>query len=66
MNQQLESPCLQAGEYVKLEIKNNGHVPIRLEYGMHICQIRFAYLASRCDRGYEGKYTGSTDTTGAI
>jgi deoxycytidine triphosphate deaminase len=50
---------------ITLEIKNNGHIPILLEYGMHICQIRFAYLRTPCDNGYHGKYFGSMNTTGA-
>jgi dCTP deaminase len=50
---------------ITLEIKNNGHVPIRLEYGMHICQIRFAYLNSPVSSPYNGKYKNSTSLEGA-
>jgi dCTP deaminase len=44
---------------ITLEIKNNGHVPIKLQYGMHICQIRFAYLSSPVMAPYNGKYLNS-------
>jgi dCTP deaminase len=46
---------------ITLEIKNNGHVPITLRVGQHICQIRFAYLHSPVSALYRGKYLGSTD-----
>lgn len=44
---------------ITLELKNNGNMPIELRYGMHICQIRFAYLSSPCLQTYNGKYLGS-------
>lgn len=44
---------------ITLELKNNGNMPIELQYGMHICQIRFAYLSSPCLEKYKGKYLGS-------
>jgi dCTP deaminase len=48
-----------------LELKNNGHEPIELQYGQHICQIRFAYLSSPCDNPYSGKYLNSRTVEGA-
>jgi deoxycytidine triphosphate deaminase len=60
------SVCFSAGYIdsnnvlnITLEIKNNGHSPIELQYGMHICQLKFAYLASPSTRPYDGKYAGS-------
>lgn len=50
---------------ITLEIKNNSHIPIRLEYGQHICQIRFAYLYSPVSAPYSGKYLNSTGVEGA-
>lgn len=44
---------------VTLEIKNNGNIPIELQYGMHICQIQFSYLNSPCTKKYDGKYLKS-------
>lgn len=44
---------------VTLELKNNGNIPIELQYGMHCCQIQFHYLASPTQRKYEGKYLNS-------
>ena len=50
---------------ITLEIKNNGHVPIELQHGMHICQIRFAYLSSPVMESYNGKYLNSRTVEGA-
>jgi deoxycytidine triphosphate deaminase len=50
---------------ITLEIKNNGHVPVELQYGMHICQIRFAYLSSPVTAPYNGKYLNSKTVEGA-
>jgi dCTP deaminase len=50
---------------ITLEIKNNGHVPIELQYGQHICQIRFAYLSSPCENPYNGKYLNDKFVQGA-
>jgi dCTP deaminase len=44
---------------VTLEIGNNGHEPIPLRYGMHICQIKFARLSSPSMQPYDGKYKNS-------
>lgn len=44
---------------VTLEIKNNSRIPIELQYGMHICQCRFQYLASPTISKYNGKYINS-------
>lgn len=41
---------------VTLEIKNNSSFPIELQYGMHICQVKFSYLSSSVLRLYDGKY----------
>jgi dCTP deaminase len=48
-----------------LELKNNGHEPIELQYGQHICQIRFAYLSSPVMQSYDGKYLNSRTVEGA-
>jgi dCTP deaminase len=50
---------------ITLEIKNNGHIPIELQAGQHICQIRFAYLNSPVLKPYNGKYQSSTQVEGA-
>jgi deoxycytidine triphosphate deaminase len=42
-----------------LEIKNNGYEPITLQYGMHICQVRFGTCKSPASRRYDGKYGGA-------
>jgi len=47
---------------VTLEIKNNGNIPIELQYGQHVCQIRFSRLSSSVMNKYNGKYLNSTDT----
>lgn len=44
---------------VTLELKNNGHEPILLQYGQHICQIKFARLSSPSMQPYDGKYKNS-------
>jgi dCTP deaminase len=41
---------------ITLEIGNNGHEPIPLRYGMHICQIKFMRLSSPSMQPYDGKY----------
>ena len=60
------SVCFSAGYVdagnvlsVTLELKNNGNIPIELQYGMHICQIRFQYLSSPVTAKYDGKYLNS-------
>jgi deoxycytidine triphosphate deaminase len=60
------SVCFSAGYVdagnvlsITLELKNNGNIPIELQYGMHICQIRFQYLNSPCTKKYSGKYLNS-------
>ncbi len=50
---------------ITLEVVNNGHVPIELQYGQHICQIRFAYLSSPVMAPYDGKYLNSRTVEGA-
>ena len=50
---------------VTLEFKNNGHEPIKLIYGQHICQIKFSRLSSPSSRPYNGKYKNSTSLEGA-
>jgi dCTP deaminase len=45
---------------VTLEIKNNGNLPIELQYGQHICQAKFMYLNTPSTKPYEGKYLNST------
>lgn len=67
------SVCFSAGYIdagnvlsITLELKNNGHQPIELQYGMHICQVKFHYLNSPCDNRYSGKYNNSVQTQGAI
>lgn len=44
---------------VTLEIKNNSSFPIELQYGQHVCQIRFSYLSSPVSKLYDGKYKNS-------
>lgn len=63
------SVCFSAGYIdagnvlsVTLELKNNGNIPIELQYGMHICQIKFSYLNSPCTQKYSGKYLNSLKT----
>lgn len=58
------SVCFNAGYIdagnvlsVTLAIKNNGNLPIELQYGMQICQIQFNYLNSPCTKKYDGKYS---------
>jgi deoxycytidine triphosphate deaminase len=60
------SVCFSAGFvdagnalHVTLELKNNGHEPIRLRYAQHICQIKFARLSSPSMQPYDGKYKNS-------
>jgi deoxycytidine triphosphate deaminase len=60
------SVCFSAGYIdsnnvlnITLEVKNNGQLPIELQYGMHICQLKFAYLASPSTEPYHGKYLNS-------
>jgi dCTP deaminase len=60
------SVCFSAGKIepgniliVTLEIKNHGHNPIELQYGMHCCQISFHQLTSPVCRKYSGKYLNS-------
>jgi dCTP deaminase len=45
---------------VTLELKNNGHEPIRLRYAQHICQIKFSRLSSPSMHPYDGKYKNPT------
>jgi deoxycytidine triphosphate deaminase len=60
------SVCFSSGKVepgnvlkVTLELKNNGHNPIELQYGMHCCQIQFEQLTSPVTRMYNGKYLNS-------
>jgi dCTP deaminase len=60
------SVCFSAGYIdagnvlsITLELKNNGNAPIELQYGMHICQLRFQYLSSPVSAKYSGKYQNS-------
>jgi deoxycytidine triphosphate deaminase len=67
------SVCFSAGYIdagnvlnITLELKNNGHTPIVLKYGMHICQLKFAYLNSPAMDKYQGKYCNSKGVELAI
>lgn len=44
---------------ITLEIVNHSNVPIHLQYGQHICQLKFQYLSSPCLNPYNGKYLNS-------
>lgn len=44
---------------ITLEIKNHSKNAIELQYGMHICQIKFQYLNNPVTAIYKGKYTHS-------
>jgi deoxycytidine triphosphate deaminase len=62
------SVCFSAGYIdagnvlsITLELKNNGNLPIELQYGQHICQLRFQYLSSPVSSKYNGKYLNSLD-----
>lgn len=66
------SVCFSAGYIdagnvlsITLEIKNNGNIPIELQYGMHICQLRFQYLSSPCLNKYDGKYKNASQIQSA-
>jgi deoxycytidine triphosphate deaminase len=67
------SVCFSAGYIdaknslkITLEIKNHGDLTIELQYGMHICQLKFFYLSSHCIQPYNGKYVNSTGVEVAI
>lgn len=60
------SVCFSSGKVepgnilrVTLELKNNGHNPIELQYGQHIAQISFYQLTSPVLKKYDGKYKNS-------
>jgi dCTP deaminase len=60
------SVCFSAGKIepgnilvVTLELKNHGHNPIELQYGMHIAQASFHQLTSPVINKYNGKYLNS-------
>lgn len=66
------SVCFSAGYLdagnvlsVTLELKNNSHNAIELQYGQHICQIRFQYTSSPVIHKYSGKYSKSLRLQGA-
>lgn len=42
---------------VTLEIKNHSNNAIELQYGQHVCQIRFSYFNSPVTKKYDGKYS---------
>jgi dCTP deaminase len=50
---------------ITLELKNNGNNAIELQYGQHVCQLRFHRLSSPVSSKYSGKYYKSLITEGA-
>lgn len=51
---------------ITLELKNHSTKPIRLLYGMHICQLVFYQLDYPVKKLYRGKYLNNTKTVGAL
>jgi deoxycytidine triphosphate deaminase len=50
---------------ITLELKNHSNRAIELQYGQHICQLRFSYLNSPASKGYDGKYLNSRNVEAA-
>jgi dCTP deaminase len=56
----ITAPTIHSGYNgrIRLEIFNQGHLPIRLKSGMRICQLIFEQTLGTPDRGYVGQFAG--------
>ena len=58
----ITAPIIHAGfkGQIRLEMVNQGIVPIRLKAGMRICQLCFEQTLGTPVKGYEGRFVGQT------
>jgi dCTP deaminase len=56
----ITAPTIHAGYdgHIRLELVNNGPLPIRLRVGMPICQLIFEQTLGTPDKGYHGQFAG--------
>lgn len=56
----ITAPTIHAGfdGQIQLEIVNHGHLPIRLQAGMKICQLIFEQTLGTPQKGYQGQFSG--------
>ncbi|MEK5357820.1 dCTP deaminase [Paenibacillus sp. FSL L8-0709] len=50
---------------ITLELFNANRLPIKLIAGRRVCQLVFAQMDQKCERGYQGKYQGQKNTVGS-
>jgi len=60
----ITAPTIHAGYdgHIRLELVNNGPLPIRLRVGMPICQLIFEQTLGTPDKGYHGQFAGQKPT----
>lgn len=58
----ITAPIIHAGfkGQIRLEMMNNGSIPIRLKKGMRICQLCFEQTLGTPVKGYEGRFSGQS------
>ena len=58
----MTAPVIHAGfpGQIRLEMFNNGKIPVRLRAGMRICQLVFEQTLGTPVRGYKGRFSGQT------
>jgi dCTP deaminase len=58
----ITAPIIHAGfkGQIRLEMVNQGSVPIRLKTGMRICQLCFEQTLGTPVKGYKGRFSGQT------
>jgi dCTP deaminase len=56
----ITAPTIHAGfdGQIRLELHNNGPVPILLKPGMRICQLIFELTFGTAEKGYQGQFVG--------
>jgi dCTP deaminase len=60
----ITAPIIHAGfkGQIRLEMMNQGNVPIRLRAGMRICQLCFEQTLGTPVKGYKGRFSGQIST----
>lgn len=58
----MTAPVIHAGfpGQIRLEMFNNGKIPVRLRAGMRICQLVFEQTLGTPVRSYKGRFSGQT------
>jgi len=58
----ITAPIIHAGfkGQIRLEMMNQGNIPIRLKSGMRICQLCFEQTLGTPVKGYKGRFSGQS------